>query len=291
MLAAVTADLAAVPGVQVLTILDARLADHVLDPRVVVHRVVAAEEPALFRRLAGECDFALIIAPEIDGRLAERAAWAAAAGAQLLGPDPTAIALTSDKLELAHAWDRAGVPTPPTRLCTGEPPPFAPPWIVKPRWGAGSVGIQVVEGAVKDGGISWPPSSWIVQPLVRGRSASVAFLVGPRQTLALPPCWQRLDAEFRYLGGSTPLPEDWAERAATLGRRAIDAVDGLRGYVGVDLVLGDSDMAIEVNPRLTTSYVGLRQLARENLAEALLRIVRGETVELSLRTTPVDWHV
>ena len=47
------------------------------------------------------------------------------------------------------------------------------------------------------------------------------------------------------------------------------------GYVGVDLVLGDNadgngDRVIEINPRLTTSYVGLRAAAQANLAAAML---------------------
>jgi predicted ATP-grasp superfamily ATP-dependent carboligase len=47
------------------------------------------------------------------------------------------------------------------------------------------------------------------------------------------------------------------------------------GYLGVDLVLGDDpsgadDRVIEINPRLTTSYVGLRAAALCNLAEAML---------------------
>jgi predicted ATP-grasp superfamily ATP-dependent carboligase len=75
-----------------------------------------------------------------------------------------------------------------------------------------------------------------------------------------------------------------AERAMRLGQRTVAALTGLRGYVGVDLVLGDAadgsrDWVIEVNPRLTTSYVGLRALARTNLADALLRVATGQEVE------------
>ena len=58
---------------------------------------------------------------------------------------------------------------------------------------------------------------------------------------------------------------------------------GLHGYFGVDLVLGaaadgSEDAVIEINPRLTTSYIGLRRLARFNLAEALLALVTGATL-------------
>ena len=73
-----------------------------------------------------------------------------------------------------------------------------------------------------------------------------------------------------------PLPDHLAVRAVELGRRAVTAVSGLCGYVGVDLVLRGQDQVIEINPRLTTSYVGLRALAKTNLAEAMLRTVEGK---------------
>jgi hypothetical protein len=38
---------------------------------------------------------------------------------------------------------------------------------------------------------------------------------------------------------------------------------------------GSGDVAIEINPRLTTSYLGLRQLARFNFAAMLLAIATG----------------
>src|SRR5262249_11900910 len=118
--------------------------------------------------------------------------------------------------------------------------------------------------------------STLAQEFVPGRAASVAFLVGTDRTVPLVPCWQHLsdDGRFQYLGGELPIPPDLAARAEAVARQAIDCVRGLRGYVGVDVVLGETrDWAIEINPRLTTSYVGLRQLAAFNLAEAMLACV------------------
>jgi len=44
----------------------------------------------------------------------------------------------------------------------------------------------------------------------------------------------------------------------------------LRGYVGVDVILTqDEALLIEINPRLTTSYIGLRQVIDLNLAQAI----------------------
>ena len=99
--------------------------------------------------------------------------------------------------------------------------------------------------------------------------------------IALMPTWQDIsdDGRFHYLGGSAPMPPTLAERAIDIARRAIDAVDGLRGYVGVDLILSDDgDKVIEINPRLTTSYIGLKALSADNLMERLLQVVRGEPV-------------
>ena len=88
------------------------------------------------------------------------------------------------------------------------------------------------------------------------------------------------DGRFHYLGGRMPLAQSLAERAIRIARQAMDTVAGWRGYVGVDLVLGaaadgSQDYVIEINPRLTTSYVGLRVLAESNLAEALLKAGQG----------------
>jgi predicted ATP-grasp superfamily ATP-dependent carboligase len=59
-----------------------------------------------------------------------------------------------------------------------------------------------------------------------------------------------------------------------------------RGFVGVDLVLGHAsdgseDVVIEINPRVTTSYVGLRRALEQNLAELMLDVVQGTAVEVS----------
>src|SRR5439155_19133175 len=77
MLSAAAADFAAVPDVQVVTLLDERLTDYALGPRVEVIRVAPSGESFAFRAVAANADYALVIAPEIDGRLHHRCLWAA----------------------------------------------------------------------------------------------------------------------------------------------------------------------------------------------------------------------
>jgi predicted ATP-grasp superfamily ATP-dependent carboligase len=258
-----------------------------------------------FRDLARTADYTLVIAPEFDDILLTLCRSVEEAGGRLLGPSPPAVRLAGDKLALGrHLTDR-GVPTP-----TGRP--FSPgmaapdlrfPAVWKPRHGAGSQATFLLKSpddlaacAARARQEGWKGET-LMQPFVPGRPASVAFLVGPRQQVPLPPAAQLLSEEgrFHYRGGVVPLPPDLAGRAVRLAGRAVEAVPGLRGYVGVDLVLGGAadgseDWVIEINPRLTTSYVGLRALAHTNLAEAMLRVMAGEEVALGWRAGPVHFQ-
>ncbi len=281
MLSAVLEDLGRVPGVEVVTL-----------PAVAPD----AEERA-FRALARAAHWSLVIAPECDGLLAERCRWVEEEGGRLLGPSSAAVRLTGDKLELSRHLLARGVPTPPTSPWPGEPPPFAFPVVCKPRHGAGSQATFLVRderelslcvGRAREEG--WD-GEMIVQPYTPGRAASVAFLIGPGRRVALPAAEQILseDGRFHYEGGRVPLPDDLNRRAQRLAERAVTAVESLCGYVGVDLVLGEAadgggDRVIEINPRLTTSYVGLRALARFNLAEALLAAATGAALP------PMRWR-
>jgi predicted ATP-grasp superfamily ATP-dependent carboligase len=102
------------------------------------------------------------------------------------------------------------------------------------------------------------------------------------------------DGRLRYLGGELPLAAGLADRAAALAQRAIAALPATVGYIGIDLVLGrdplgSEDDVIEVNPRFTTSYVGLRAAAQSNLAEAMWRISHGESQSVSFAERPLEF--
>jgi predicted ATP-grasp superfamily ATP-dependent carboligase len=57
-------------------------------------------------------------------------------------------------------------------------------------------------------------------------------------------------------------------------------VPGLSGYVGLDLLAPfatpEELLVVEINPRLTTSYLGYRALADQNIAQYLLPACRPE---------------
>jgi predicted ATP-grasp superfamily ATP-dependent carboligase len=285
MLAALADDFAAVPGIDVVAVVE-----EMQRPRFagVRWRATYASHPterlAAFDRLTAASDWTIVIAPEIGGELALLARRVHSAGGRLLGPSVEAIELLGDKHRTAELLKGRGVPVcrgmllPPGPLDDVALCSFSFPAFVKPVDGAGSVGVRLVRSA---DGIEPSAHPRRLERYAPGKPVSAAVLCGPNGDFVLPPCSQRLsdDGRFAYRGGDLPLPPHLAARAMNLAKQAADATAGLLGYLGVDMVLGDDicgdscgDVVIEINPRLTTSYVGLRRLCESNLAAAMLDV-------------------
>jgi predicted ATP-grasp superfamily ATP-dependent carboligase len=297
MMEAVVADFVAA-GFEVATQRDARLRRHE-EPRVDASAVVIgsrAAERSAFARLATEADWTVVVAPEIDDELSRRVQRVEDVGGRLLGPSVNAVRRASDKWKTYQCLTENGVPTPFTWLIGDESRVYLESndlVVRKPRWGAGSSGVRLCSPSE----LRRDSAGFIGQRFCPGISVSVAFLIGPNARQRLAPCHQRLssDGEFRYLGGQLPLRDELQSRATELGKAAIGSViDDACGYVGVDLVLGEAldggdDYVIEVNPRLTTSYVGLRKAFRGNLAEAMVGIANGEATTLRFDDKPLQF--
>lgn len=283
MLRSILTDLAAVRGVRdVMTVVrDARSVGLPRDRSSMTVVEASGSPDGDFDRLAAAADLTLVIAPETDGLLERRARRVDEVGGRSMGCAPAAVALAADTIRLRNALVAADVPTPPLTAVDLESltvagfDPF--PAVIKPRTGAGAQFTHVARdedelgAAIERARRSGAPREMTLSPLLDGVAASVSFLIGDgdrdaeRICTALAPGHQRLavDSRIRYLGGRLPLdPCLLRPRAVRLARRALDAVPGLRGFVGVDLVLGAGerdDAVIEINPRLTTSWVGLRR--------------------------------
>lgn len=303
---AVVADFLALPNVRVVTTLDARLREgdaapfraDLPDPLVSLVRS-ACEERETLTRLAQDADWTLIVAPEFDGHLLERCQAVERAGGRLLGPGSACVALAADKHATAETLHAQGIPVPEgIALGRGEtiPKDFPRPAVLKPRDGAGSTGVQLLSGD-GPGNQEAPrvaPFHARLERFCAGQAVSAAWLSGPTGDWPLAPCRQCLseDGRFSYLGGSWPLEPELAERAVALSRRVIERLPDRRGYLGLDLVLGDDpsgadDVLIEINPRLTTSYCGLRAAAKTNLAGAMLDAASGSAPAISFALDPL----
>lgn len=276
---------------------------------------------------ARRMDAALIIAPETGGLLARLCGVVERTGCLLLGPSSAAVRLATDKALAARILRAAGAPAPATRIVRFADAGHALaraalPIVLKPRDGCGGAGVAVarrraeVPAAIRHVRAATARADFIVQGLIAGVPASVSLIAGGAATgriLVLGAARQRLrGSRFpRYTGGEVPLAPggDPASAAMTAAARAAAVAAAralasfcrrhhgagagrprpgdLRGFLGVDLVTGDSGgaMVIEINPRLTTSYIGLRHVLRENLAELILRASRGGRLPVAVTST------
>jgi hypothetical protein len=115
----------------------------------------------------------------------------------------------------------------------------------------------------------------LLQPFVPGIPMSASLLVGrDAQTWLIGIGIQRVvirKERFEYQGGSLPASSREAESQV---RMAVESIPGLRGFVGVDFIWDPERghaTIMEVNPRPTTSCVGLTRLLPSGLlAEAWL---------------------
>ena len=239
-------------------------------------------------RAARQADWTVIVAPETDGILLERVSAVHAAGARVLNASTAFIAIAADKQATVNALASAGVPVPAGRsLAPGETVPagFKLPAVCKLRDGVGGEGFSVMQSAD-----SQPVArATRLEAFVAGEPVGVSCLCGPLGLEVLPPLRQRFSAGDppRYLGGEPLREGSAARRASALARRAVaavaraagDAGSGL-GWVGVDMILGPrddgrADRVLEVNPRLTTSFVGLAAAAPQSLVRAMLDLAAG----------------
>jgi len=70
---------------------------------------------------------------------------------------------------------------------------------------------------------------------------------------------------FSYRGSEIPFSSDKHEETINLAKQAVALVPGLSGYIGMDILIAvEGCYLLEINPRLTTSYIGLRLVVNMN---------------------------
>lgn len=227
------------------------------------------------------------------------------AGIRYTGPDVASSALGMDKYAFGAVVVAAGLPALPRVLLSEEPPPFDPPFIVKPRFGGSSIGIEIVDdhGTALALGTTSPHlgDGAVVEPFVQGsRDLQIGVRTYPRLELSAVEAPARIGSgilsyQEKYLAWGDsgraerelpanldPALEDDLRRLA--GRVA--ALAGLRSVARIDFLEHEGRLYVnEVNtiPGSLASYLWIdppisrKQLVDDLVAEALSASPRAFT--------------
>ncbi|MEQ1830624.1 MAG: ATP-grasp domain-containing protein [Pirellula sp.] len=258
-----------------------------------------------WKRIADSSDQTIVIAPELDNHLVRIVQWLRIHGVQVLAPSNDFLIAASDKQTTSRLLRTKQVFTPLT-FDAGpfvanadvvqplfNPSEIAGPVTLKRRDGAGCADMKYFAntGAL----VNWlgdhrnyQSDSWIVQPWHAGQHASLALIArnsGPNQVLGA--MTQHIDINFDdssgdigevvYRGGTGPVEDIQYNALIEFADRMMKAMPGRAlGWVGIDFLIpspGANEnewIAIEINPRLTTSYLGYRAWYGAQLANSML---------------------
>ncbi len=281
MLQALLSDLLEIEGVELLVTRDARLE---IPSLPVQFRILSESDD--FSRVWQDCldavDAVWPIAPEFHRTLERISASVETTEKLLLNSPAGAVALTASKITSARLLQQAGVAVVPTFELDDMLPDFAGQWVLKPDDGAGCLGSRVCANPKELYRlIDLIPFGrpYVIQPFVRGLATSLCMLARHGKVEVLSINLQRIaimNNTFVLLGCKVNGVRDAAGQYQAIGQAVGAAMSDLWGFVGVDLIDTGSDIKVlEINPRLTTSYVGLKESIGVNPAALILDFMKA----------------
>jgi predicted ATP-grasp superfamily ATP-dependent carboligase len=269
MLRALCADLRLLPDVELLAFQDA------------VPRPAGVPFARRFAERVLAADAVWPLAPIAGGILERVSRQVLRHGRILLGSAPDAVRIAASKQLTYAALRRAGVPTVGT-YCPDEPLPDGfGAWVAKPDDGAACIDTRLFpdRGAARGWAAAQPGRKLVLQPFVAGRIGSLSLLCHDGVARVVGCNEQRIAVhgnQFRFLGCTVNGLAGMVPDAEGLAQRVAAALPGLWGYVGVDFILAAGGvLVLDVNPRLTLSYAGLRASTGVNPAALVMALLDG----------------
>ena len=165
--------------------------------------------------------------------------------------------------------------------------PYAPlKLIIKPLMGVDCEDIVVIDN-IEDLSYDlekiFPPGSRIlVQEFIEGTDVSVSLISDGKKAVPISLNQQFVnlkDDKGTYNGGKLPYENKYKQEAFEIAKKACESIEGLKGFVGVDLIINNDEKDVysvyllEVNSRFTTPYVGLKKISNFNIGKTIVDLI------------------
>nr|WP_302578926.1 ATP-grasp domain-containing protein [Methanobrevibacter arboriphilus] len=123
----------------------------------------------------------------------------------------------------------------------------------------------------------------LVQEYIHGDNFSVSLISDGKKAIPISFNKQYIDINKEnqsYIGGELPFNHPDLESAFLIAKKAVESIEGIKGFVGVDLIITDDYSAgnnsiyfLEINSRFTTPYVGLSKIAKFNIGKSIINLL------------------
>jgi len=245
-------------------------------------------------RIARTCDAGIVIAPdEILADLTEIVEESTVN----LGCPSKSVRNCADKLVCSRILSDNGIAVPEIigdagGISGGDGADPGARYVVKPRSGCASEGISIVmdrqerpiDVTAREG---WALSEkvnlsddFIITELVSGEHLSASLVIG-KTVLLLTVNKQMVEIgteTIKYNGGIVPYQTPRWDEVMDTAAKAADVLE-CKGYVGVDIVAGDELYVVDVNPRPTTSILGIAKVIDHEIGDLIIRAGLGDLPE------------
>lgn len=227
-------------------------------------------------RLSKESDAGIVIAPDAKlytlTKLVE-------SNTVNLGCPSDSVRICADKMRTSQILSEEGIPVPRIVPLEEIEKNEGLRYVSKPRYGCASENIVVLTG--KKVPEFYNSHDYIITEFIEGDDISSSIIVGISSVLPLTINKQFIRREgnrLRYEGGFVPYvigPEAESE-IMRISKKVVTTLH-CEGYVGIDFVLGEDGRAyvVDVNPRPTTSIVGIARVLNYEVADLILRAKFG----------------
>ena len=220
--------------------------------------------------IAPSCDMGLVIAPD---HLLARYTEILERHTHNLGCGFMTVALCANKVQTEKILRLHNIPVPP-EAATGKR-------VIKPVKGCGAQGVRISDGP--------PGPNEFSQQFIDGGHFSVSSVASrvigdaclyfsgkPPLVLAVNQQYIETgsDGAIFYRGGETPVHPEREAEIIQVAKNVVEVL-GCQGYCGVDVVVADKTYVVDVNPRITTSLVGIAACMEEEIADILVAASKG----------------
>ena len=145
-------------------------------------------------------------------------------------------------------------------------------YISKPTFGAGSLDIKIVESK----NLIKKPKNRVIQKFYPGKKGSFVMLCSKNNFEVLCCNEQIVDINKKKISQTGLIMgglESYRKEIENIGRQIYENFSGLFGYIGVDILLEKNQWKIiEINPRFTSSVIGLEKSYGRNSLKKITKL-------------------